>query len=40
MPHPGNPALYEAHVRDARGYVKLAEAAHGPIPRPADFAYP
>jgi poly-gamma-glutamate synthesis protein (capsule biosynthesis protein) len=39
LPHPGDPALYESYVRDARTYVHLAEKAHGPIPRPVDFAY-
>ena len=39
LPHPGNPVLYESYIRDAREYVWLAETAHGPIPRPVDFAY-
>jgi poly-gamma-glutamate capsule biosynthesis protein CapA/YwtB (metallophosphatase superfamily) len=39
LPHPGNPALYESYVRDAREYVELAEMANGPIARPADFEY-
>src|SRR2546428_1589214 len=39
LPHPGDPALYESYIRDAREYVQLAEIAHGPIPRPVDFAY-
>lgn len=39
LPHPGDPALYESYVRDARVYVQLAEDAHGPIPRPVDLAY-
>ena len=39
LPHPGNPVLYEPHVRDAREYVRLAERVSGPIPRPVDFAY-
>ncbi|HZF38396.1 MAG TPA: CapA family protein [Blastocatellia bacterium] len=39
LPHPGDPALYESYVRDAREYVQLAETAHGPIPRPVDFNY-
>jgi poly-gamma-glutamate capsule biosynthesis protein CapA/YwtB (metallophosphatase superfamily) len=39
LPHPGNPALYESYIRDARDYVRLAETAHGSIPRPVDFAY-
>ncbi|MEV4947787.1 CapA family protein [Streptomyces sp. NPDC053755] len=40
LPHPVDPALHEQYVRDARVYVDLAEAANGPVPRPAGFAYP
>ncbi|MFH9728377.1 CapA family protein [Streptomyces sp. NPDC017254] len=40
LPHPGDPALAETYVRDARSYVELAEAANGPIPRPVDFSWP
>ena len=40
LPHPGDPELREAYVRDARAYVDLAEDAHGPIPRPAAFGWP
>jgi poly-gamma-glutamate synthesis protein (capsule biosynthesis protein) len=39
LPHPGNPVLHEPYVQDARDYVDLAEAVHGPIPRPAPCAY-
>jgi poly-gamma-glutamate capsule biosynthesis protein CapA/YwtB (metallophosphatase superfamily) len=39
LPHPGNPVLYETYVRDAREYMHLAEAVHGPIPRPVRFDY-
>jgi len=39
LPHPSEPRIYEAFVDDARAYVELAEAAHGPIPRPVDFSY-
>jgi len=39
LPHPGDPTLYEPHVRDAREYARLAEIAHGPIPRPVGFDY-
>jgi poly-gamma-glutamate synthesis protein (capsule biosynthesis protein) len=39
LPHPSAPHLFEAYVHSALGYVELAEAANGPIPRPADFAY-
>jgi poly-gamma-glutamate capsule biosynthesis protein CapA/YwtB (metallophosphatase superfamily) len=39
LPHPGDPALYESYVRDAREYVELAEMANGPIIRPVDFDY-
>lgn len=40
LPHPGHPRLYEAHIKDARAYVELAERMNGPIPRPVDFAWP
>jgi poly-gamma-glutamate synthesis protein (capsule biosynthesis protein) len=40
LPHPGDPELREAHARDARVYVDLAERAHGPIPRPVSFSWP
>lgn len=39
LPHPGDPHLYEPYVRDARAYLRLAEAANGPIATPVDFAY-
>src|SRR5437879_4966899 len=37
--HPGDPGLWERYVRDARRYVKLAEAVSGQIPRPAGDAW-
>ncbi|MEX2481506.1 MAG: CapA family protein [Gammaproteobacteria bacterium] len=37
LPHSGSPELRETYVRDARDYVKLAEAANGPIARPVGF---
>ncbi|MFG2355450.1 CapA family protein [Streptomyces sp. NPDC048521] len=40
LPHPGDPALREDHVRDARDYVALAEAANGSVPRPVDHSWP
>ncbi|KAB2340357.1 CapA family protein [Actinomadura rudentiformis] len=40
LPHPGDPALLEPSVRDARVYVELAEAENGPIPRPVGFTWP
>ncbi|MGW7579153.1 CapA family protein [Streptomyces sp. NPDC054765] len=40
LPYPVDPALREDYVRDARFYVELAEAANGPVPRPAGFAWP
>ena len=39
LPHPGNPVLYEPGIKDARGYVELAEEVNGPIPKPVDPAY-
>lgn len=40
LPSPGDPRLHEEYVRDARGYVELAEGAHGAIPRGAGFDWP
>ncbi|MEV6815154.1 CapA family protein [Micromonospora sp. NPDC051296] len=40
LPRPGSPELRERAVGDARQYVALAESASGPIPRPADPAWP
>ncbi|MER7015462.1 CapA family protein [Saccharopolyspora sp. NPDC000359] len=40
LPHPGDPALHEPHLRDARSYVAAAEARNGPIRRPVGFAWP
>jgi poly-gamma-glutamate capsule biosynthesis protein CapA/YwtB (metallophosphatase superfamily) len=40
LPHPGDPALRESVVTDARTYVRLAEQTNGPIPAPVDFAWP
>lgn len=34
LSHPGDPRLWEPDVRDARGYIELAEAANGPFDRP------
>lgn len=39
LPHPSDPAIHEAQMRSALGYVELAERANGPIPRPVDFSY-
>ncbi|WP_150645499.1 CapA family protein, partial [Pseudomonas fluorescens] len=39
LPHPGDPRLYEAYVKDAGDYVRLAERLNGAIPRPVDFSY-
>ncbi|MEU0202474.1 MULTISPECIES: CapA family protein [unclassified Streptomyces] len=40
LAHPGDPALREAYVVDARTYVRLAEAAHGPVPAPVPPSWP
>lgn len=39
LAHPGDPALHESFVRDARDYVRLAERIHGPIPRGVEPSY-
>ena len=39
LAHPGKPVIHEIYMKDARGYVELAEAATGPLPRKAGPAY-
>lgn len=39
LPSPCPPKLYEEYVSSAEDYVRLAEAASGPIPRPVDSSY-
>src|ERR687892_137651 len=39
LPCPSQPAIHESYVRDARGYVDLAEEASGAIPRAVDPGY-
>jgi poly-gamma-glutamate capsule biosynthesis protein CapA/YwtB (metallophosphatase superfamily) len=40
LAHPGEPALRERYVQDARTYVELAEAVNGPVPRPVGWSWP
>jgi poly-gamma-glutamate capsule biosynthesis protein CapA/YwtB (metallophosphatase superfamily) len=40
LPHPGDPALRERYVKDARTYVDLAERVNGAVPRPVDWSWP
>ncbi|MGJ0452199.1 MAG: CapA family protein [Methylocystis sp.] len=39
LPSPCPPKLYEEYVSSAEDYVRLAEAAAGPISRPVDYSY-
>lgn len=39
LPQPSDPTLHEQYMRNALGYVVLAEQASGPIAKPVDFAY-
>lgn len=39
LPHPSDPVIYESYLKSARGYVKLAEKANGPIGQPVGFGY-
>lgn len=39
LPRPCDPAIREPYMDSALGYVELAEAVNGPIPRPVDPAY-
>jgi poly-gamma-glutamate capsule biosynthesis protein CapA/YwtB (metallophosphatase superfamily) len=40
LPHPADPELREDYASDANAYVRLAERANGPIPRPVSFSWP
>ncbi len=33
LPHPSDPEIHEGYMKDARGYVEIAEKANGPISR-------
>ena len=39
LPHPCSPILHEDYVHSALDYVRLAEEANGPIPRPVARSY-
>lgn len=39
LPRPGSPRICEPYMTSAAGYVELAEARNGPIPKPVDFVY-
>jgi len=39
LPQPSDPVLHESYVTSAMDYVRLAEAANGPIPRRVSPAY-
>ena len=39
LPHPCRPILHESYVHSAADYVRLAEEANGPIPRPVAPTY-
>ncbi len=39
LPHPSRPVLYERYMKDAGGYVDLAEEFSGPIQRPVGFGH-
>jgi poly-gamma-glutamate capsule biosynthesis protein CapA/YwtB (metallophosphatase superfamily) len=39
LPFPGDPRLYESSMDSALGYVRLAETAHGAMPRGVSFDY-
>ena len=39
MDHPSDPVIYESYIRNAYGYVQLAEKANGFIPKPVDYSY-
>jgi poly-gamma-glutamate capsule biosynthesis protein CapA/YwtB (metallophosphatase superfamily) len=39
LPRPSRPEIFEPYVKDARDYVRIAETANGPIPKPANYSY-
>jgi poly-gamma-glutamate synthesis protein (capsule biosynthesis protein) len=39
LPYPSDPVLYEPYMKDARGYVEIAEKTSGPIKKPVNFDY-
>ena len=39
LPFQSAPRIHEPFLKDARGYVELAEDANGPIPKPVSFSY-
>jgi poly-gamma-glutamate synthesis protein (capsule biosynthesis protein) len=39
LPHPSDPQIHEDYMKSALGYLQIAEAANGPIPRHVDPAY-
>ena len=39
LPHPSDPRIYESYLKNAIGYVKLAERKNGPISQPVNFPY-
>ncbi|MGZ3559670.1 MAG: CapA family protein, partial [Thermodesulfobacteriota bacterium] len=39
LPHPSDPVIHEDYMKDAKGYVEIAEKVNGPIPRSVAPAY-
>ena len=39
LPHPNDPRIYEPYMKDATGYVKIAESVNGPIQIPVKYSY-
>lgn len=39
LPYPGNPRIFESYMKDARGYIDIAERRNGEINYPVDYNY-
>ena len=39
LPNPSDPMIHEPYLKNARGYVEIAERVNGPIPQPVGFPY-
>jgi poly-gamma-glutamate capsule biosynthesis protein CapA/YwtB (metallophosphatase superfamily) len=39
LPFPSDPLIHESYLKNAKGYVRLAEEKNGVIPKPVNFSY-
>jgi len=39
LPNPGDPQIFEGYMKNAKGYIRIAEQMTGPIPYPVNYSY-